>query len=104
MTDELALHPAEPPVMQAQHGPEGGTPLRRAQRSAAESTGIDLHAAQRALRGVRALGATTVTSALLGMLRTDARSRAEFFSLARVPGLSRRRRWREGARDERSAD
>lgn len=38
------------------------------------------------LRGVRALGATTVTSALLGMLRTDARSRAEFFSLARVPG------------------
>jgi len=36
-------------------------------------------------RGVRALGATTVTSALLGTLRTDARSRAEFFALARVP-------------------
>jgi GTP cyclohydrolase I len=164
MTDELAIHPSEPPVMQAQHGPEGGTPLRRAQRAATESTGIDLDAAQRAaadflaalgveldreelgatparerilrlsklarlvehfaarpqtqerltkqvadclaerlrsrgtgvvlqaehscmtLRGVRALGATTVTSALLGMLRTDARSRAEFFSLARVPG------------------
>ena len=33
-------------------------------------------------RGVRALGATTVTSALLGMLRTDPRSRAEVFALA----------------------
>lgn len=38
------------------------------------------------LRGVRALGSTTVTSALLGTLRTDARSRAEFFALAGVPG------------------
>jgi GTP cyclohydrolase I len=37
------------------------------------------------LRGVRALGATTVTSALLGTLRTDPRSRTEFFALARVP-------------------
>jgi GTP cyclohydrolase IA len=37
------------------------------------------------LRGVRALGATTVTSALLGSLRADARSRAEFFALAGVP-------------------
>jgi len=36
-------------------------------------------------RGIRALGATTVTSALLGTLRTDPRSRAEFFALARVP-------------------
>ncbi len=36
-------------------------------------------------RGIRALGATTTTSALLGTLRTDPRSRAEFFSLARVP-------------------
>lgn len=35
-------------------------------------------------RGVRALGATTVTSALLGTLRTDPRSRAEFFALTRV--------------------
>jgi len=38
------------------------------------------------LRGVRALGASTVTSALLGTMRTDARSRAEFFALAGVPG------------------
>jgi GTP cyclohydrolase I len=38
------------------------------------------------LRGVRALGATTVTSALAGTLRDDARSRAEFFALAGVPG------------------
>src|SRR5580700_4956201 len=36
-------------------------------------------------RGIRAFGATTVTSALLGTLRTDPRSRAEFFALARVP-------------------
>ena len=39
-------------------------------------------------RGIRALGATTVTSALLGTLRTDPRSRAEFFSLARVPSAT----------------
>jgi len=33
------------------------------------------------LRGVRASGSTTVTSALLGLLRDDARSRAEFLAL-----------------------
>jgi GTP cyclohydrolase I len=33
------------------------------------------------LRGVRALGSTTITSALVGTLRDDARSRAEFFAL-----------------------
>jgi GTP cyclohydrolase I len=38
------------------------------------------------LRGVRAIGAKTVTSALLGTLRSDARARAEFFALAGVPG------------------
>jgi len=38
------------------------------------------------LRGVRALGANTITSALAGTLRSDARSRAEFFALAGVPG------------------
>jgi GTP cyclohydrolase I len=36
-------------------------------------------------RGIRAHGATTVTSALLGTLRDDPRSRAEFFALARGP-------------------
>jgi len=36
------------------------------------------------LRGVRATGSTTITSALLGTLRTDARSRAEFLALAKV--------------------
>lgn len=36
------------------------------------------------LRGVRAIGATTVTSTLLGTLRDDPRSRAEFFALAGV--------------------
>jgi GTP cyclohydrolase I len=40
------------------------------------------------LRGVRALGAKTVTSALLGTLRTDPASRAEFFALAGVPRLA----------------
>jgi GTP cyclohydrolase I len=34
------------------------------------------------LRGVQAVGATTVTSTLLGTLREDPRSRAEFFALA----------------------
>ena len=33
------------------------------------------------LRGVRARGSTTVTSTLLGTLRTDANSRAEFLAL-----------------------
>jgi GTP cyclohydrolase I len=33
------------------------------------------------LRGVQAAGARTVTSALQGRLREDARSRAEFFAL-----------------------
>jgi GTP cyclohydrolase IA len=37
------------------------------------------------LRGVRAHGAKTITSALLGTLRTDPGSRAEFFALAGVP-------------------
>jgi GTP cyclohydrolase I len=36
------------------------------------------------LRGVRAAGARTVTSALQGLLREDARSRQEFFTLAGV--------------------
>ena len=38
------------------------------------------------LRGVRAIGAKTITSTLLGALRADASSRAEFFALAGVPG------------------
>jgi len=37
------------------------------------------------LRGVRALGATTITSTLLGTLRADATSRAEFFAQAGAP-------------------
>jgi GTP cyclohydrolase IA len=34
------------------------------------------------MRGVQAAGSTTVTSALHGLLRQDAGSRAEFFALA----------------------
>jgi len=40
------------------------------------------------LRGVRAPGTRTVTSALLGVLRTDPSSRAEFLSLTRRNGAS----------------
>jgi GTP cyclohydrolase I len=36
------------------------------------------------LRGVQAVGSSTITSTLLGTLRDDHRSRAEFFTLARV--------------------
>jgi GTP cyclohydrolase IA len=36
------------------------------------------------LRGARALGATTVTSTLLGTLRDDPRSRTEFFALTGI--------------------
>lgn len=36
------------------------------------------------LRGVRARGSTTVTSALHGLLRDDSRSRAQLFALARA--------------------
>jgi len=38
------------------------------------------------LRGARAIGAKTVTSAMHGTLRDDPRARAEFFALAGVPG------------------
>jgi GTP cyclohydrolase I len=38
------------------------------------------------MRGVQAVGSSTVTSALLGTLREDARSRQEFFALTRVNG------------------
>jgi GTP cyclohydrolase IA len=41
------------------------------------------------LRGVRTADTRTVTSALLGSLRTDPSSRAEFLSLTRVPGRGR---------------
>ncbi len=37
------------------------------------------------LRGVRAGGSRTTTSALLGLVREDARTRAEFLSLTRTP-------------------
>jgi GTP cyclohydrolase I len=42
------------------------------------------------LRGVQAPGAMTVTSTLLGTLREDARSRAEFFALTGHPGAAAR--------------
>lgn len=38
------------------------------------------------LRGARAIGAKTVTSAMHGTLREDPRARAEFFAMAGVPG------------------
>jgi GTP cyclohydrolase I len=36
------------------------------------------------LRGIQATGSTTLTSAMLGTLRTDARCRGEFFALAGI--------------------
>jgi GTP cyclohydrolase I len=45
---------------------------------------IDAEHSCMTLRGVRAAGATTVTSTLLGCLRADARSRQEFFALSGV--------------------
>jgi GTP cyclohydrolase I len=36
------------------------------------------------LRGVQAVGSSTVTSSVLGTLRQDARSRAEFFALSGI--------------------
>lgn len=44
------------------------------------------------LRGVRSIGSTTVTSTVLGTLRTDPRTRAEFLALAR-PGRMSRGEW-----------
>ncbi len=57
-------------------------------RLRAQGVGVVLEAEHSCmtLRGVRAHGAKTVTSALLGTLRSDPRSRAEFFALAGVPG------------------
>ena len=40
------------------------------------------------VRGVRASGSVTVTSALLGTVRDDPRSRQEFFALARAGGTT----------------
>jgi GTP cyclohydrolase I len=40
------------------------------------------------MRGVRATSAVTTTSALHGLTRTDASSRAEFFSLSRIGGTA----------------
>jgi GTP cyclohydrolase IA len=58
-----------------------------AARLRAQGVGVVLEAEHSCmtLRGMRAHGAKTVTSALLGTLRADPRSRAEFFALAGVP-------------------
>lgn len=57
-------------------------------RLQAQGVGVVLEAEHSCmtLRGARAHGAKTVTSALLGTLRSDSRSRAEFFALAGVSG------------------
>jgi len=53
---------------------------------AAKAVGVVIEADHlcMSLRGVRAAGSRTVTSALHGLLRNDARSRQEFFALAGV--------------------
>ena len=59
-----------------------------AERLHPRGTGVLLEAEHSCMtvRGVRALGSTTVTSAFTGTLSTDARAKAEFFALA---GLTR---------------
>ena len=54
---------------------------------APKGVGVLIHAEHTCmtLRGARAAGSTTVTSALLGTLRHDLASRAEFFTLAGSP-------------------
>jgi GTP cyclohydrolase IA len=57
-------------------------------RLEAQGVGVVLEAEHSCmtLRGARASGSKTVTSALLGTLRSDPRSRAEFFALTGVSG------------------
>jgi GTP cyclohydrolase IA len=57
-----------------------------AERLAAKGVGVVIEAEHSCmtLRGVQAIGSTTVTSSMLGTLREDPRSRAEFFSLAGI--------------------
>jgi GTP cyclohydrolase I len=59
-----------------------------AERIAPRGTGVLLEAEHSCMtvRGVRALGSTTVTSAFTGSLSTDTRARAEFLALAGRPG------------------
>jgi GTP cyclohydrolase I len=71
------------------HGPQVQERLTKqiadclATRLAPKGVGVVIEAEHlcMTLRGVRASGVTTVTSTLLGSLRQDPRSRAEFFSL-----------------------
>ena len=57
------------------------------ERLAPKGVGVVLEAEHQcmSLRGVRASGSRTVTSSLHGLLRTDARSRAEFLALVGNP-------------------
>ena len=85
MTHELILDPAEPASRLAQPVPGIAIPSRPDLRIA---PGVVLEAEHTCmtLRGVRAIGAKTITFTLLGAMRADANSRAEFFALAGVPG------------------
>ena len=62
-----------------------GQPGSAASGLGARGVGVVLEAEHlcMSLRGVRARGSRTVTSALRGELRTDARSRGEFLALTR---------------------
>jgi GTP cyclohydrolase IA len=57
-----------------------------AEQLAAEGVGVVIEAEHSCmtLRGVQTAGTRTVTSALIGTLRNDARSRAEFFALTGI--------------------
>ena len=85
MTHELILDPAGPAPRLAQ--PVSGIAIpSRPDRRIAPGVVLEAEHTCMTLRGVRAIGAKTITSTLLGALRADASSRAEFFALAGVPG------------------
>jgi GTP cyclohydrolase I len=104
MTHEPTLDPAELTPPQPRQVCGTGVSSRPELRIASGRADVDLDTAERAaadflaalgidrsraglretLRGVLAHGAKAITSAVAGTLRTDARSRAEFFALAGI--------------------
>ena len=86
MTAEPTLHIARHPTDVDVDAASRAAADCLAARLRAPGVGVVLEAEHSCmtLRGVRAHGAKTVTSTLLGTLRADPRSRAEFFALARV--------------------
>ena len=79
LSGDVLVQLATGPIPQRRQG--GGIPLA----ATARGVGVVIEAEHlcMSLRGVRAMGARTVTSALRGVVRTDARTRDEFLALTR---------------------